>query len=256
MKNRMHTELAVCSNMLNEIDMLNGMGDPKIGDWYENFSQIADAGIVVVDGGSTDGTIEYFKERGATVINGDTVHKGDNPKLVVVVDNIIQREGYGAARNHLRAMAREYYPEAHWFVFFDADERILNEDVHILRHTKDSLISEFDVIAFPRIDWKADWTMAKDWKVNQDWQGRMSRLDSPITYVRKLHEQITGHRQIYTSIENPKINHFHRHSTKEKRDYVGKVCAHLHREDKEYGHTLPDHHKEAHYRELLDKEGL
>ena len=73
MKNRRETELVVCSNMLNEIDMLNGETDhcENIGDWYENFSKIADGGMIIVDGGSTDGTLEYFKEKGASIILGN-----------------------------------------------------------------------------------------------------------------------------------------------------------------------------------------
>jgi len=257
MRNTRETELVVCSNMLNEIDMLNGMGG-LLGDWYDNFSKIADGGMIIVDGGSSDGTIEYFESYGATVVDSDLVPitLGDNDNLVVIIDNIIQREGYGPARNHLREMVKRYFPKTGWFAFFDADERITDSDLHLLRHIKDSLIDEFDVIALPRIDWRPDGTMAKDWRVNPDWQARLSRMSSPIRYIRKIHEQITGHKQIYTNIQNPKINHNHRIAPQEKRDYVGKVCAHLHREDKEYGHTVPEHHKEEYYRELLDKEGL
>ena len=255
MKNTRETELVVCSNMLNEIDMLRGM-EGKLEDWYTNFSRIADGGIIIVDDGSTDGTLEYFRELGALIIDEAGQVGGENPDLIVVVDNIIQREGYGPARNHLRSLVKQHFPEAGWFAFFDADERIDEAEAHYFRHMKDTLIDDFDVIGFPRIDWKPDGTMAKEYTVNPDWQARMSRMSSPIRYVRKLHEQITGHRQIFTNIENPKINHFHRIATAEKRNHVGKVCAYLHGKDEEYGKTYPEHHKEAHYRELIKKEGL
>jgi len=226
--------VVITSNMLNEIDQLPG--------WFDFVERIADAGIVIVDGGSTDGTIEYAEKRGA----------------IVIIDNIIQREGYGPARNHLRAVAKSNFPDAHWAAYFDADERILEKDFHRFRFIKDYLTEAYDVVAFPRIDWK-DYTMiiaAKDWKVNPDWQARMTRLGSGLQYVRKLHEQLVGHRKIYTSLEAPKINHFHRLAGQEKRDFIGKVCAKLHREDSQFGETYPKHHKEEHYAQLLDKEGL
>ena len=272
MRNRRETEVVICSNMLNEIDMLQGKTDHcvNIGDWYENFSQLADGGMIIVDGGSTDGTLEYFRRLGASFIVSQADYEkyrelthiesnrllGTNANLVIVIDNIIQREGYGPARNHLRAMAKQYFPEAHWCAYFDADERIAEEEMHMFRHIKDSLIDEYDIIAFPRIDWKPDGMPAKSWEIQPDYQARMSRIHRPIVYMRKLHEQVSGHRMIYANIETPKINHYHRSATQEKRDYVGKVCAYLHNKDTEHGHTYPEHHKEAHYRKRVAEEGL
>lgn len=227
--------LVIASNMLNEVDMLKG--------WFESFVPLANAGIVIVDGGSTDGTIEYCQKQKNTV---------------VVVDDIIQREGYGASRNHLREMSRKYFPDAHWMAFFDADERIHPKDYHRLRFVRDYLRLEFDVVAFPRIDWMDEGmtTMAKDWHVYPDYQARMTRLGAPIEYYRKIHEQVRGFTRIFASPQNPKIHHFHRSAGQQKRDYVGKVCAKLHAEDAEYGQQVPDHHKEAYYREMFAKEGL
>ena len=96
--------LVVCSNMLNEIDQL------KDG-WLKNMQEIADAGIVIVDGGSTDGTLEFFKEKGARFVFSDSIpyfspkhnHLIDGVddllqySLIVVLDNIIQEKGYAAA---------------------------------------------------------------------------------------------------------------------------------------------------------------
>lgn len=226
--------LVIASNMLNERHQLE--------EWFGFVKKIADGGILIVDSGSVDGTIEYAKEQGA----------------VVIVDNIIQREGYGPARNHLRDMTREHFPAAHWMCYLDGDERIDEEEFHRLRFLKDYLITEYDVIAFPRIDWDdKERTFAhNDWRYSPDWQARMTRLDSPVTYIRRLHEQITGHKKIFTSLTSPKINHFHRSVTQEKRDLIGKLCAKLHMEDDEYGHTVPEHPKEAMYRERYLKEGL
>ena len=211
-------------------------------EWFDNFERIADAGILIVDSGSTDGSIEYARERGA----------------IVIVDDIIRREGYGPARNMLRVKSKEFFPDAHWMAYFDADERIVEEEFHQLRYLKDYLSDRFDVIAFPRIDW-LDREMtgyAKDFRVNPDWQARMTRLGCPIGYVRKLHEQVAGHKMIYARLTTPKINHFHRSTSQEKRDLIGKLCAKLHMEDKEWGHTVGEHHKEAMYRERYLKEGL
>jgi hypothetical protein len=88
-----------------------------------------------------------------------------------------------------------------------------------------------------------------------DWQARMVRLSSSARYYRKLHEQLSGFKAIFCDLMTPPIDHFHR-SAVHKRDVIGKLCAKLHREDSEFGDTYPEHHKEAHYRELLDKEGL
>uniref|UniRef100_A0A6M3J936 Putative glycosyltransferase n=1 Tax=viral metagenome TaxID=1070528 RepID=A0A6M3J936_9ZZZZ len=226
-------KLCVASNMYNEIDQLP--------EWYDFVKEIADGGILVVDSGSTDGTQEWFEDHG----------------VIIFHDDIIRREGYGPARNQLRRECKKYFPESHWCLYLDADERILPCDFHKLKWYKDYLINDYDVVALPRIDWidKEMTKMAKDWVTNPDWQARMSRLNSPVVYIRKLHEQITGFKAIFTSLNLPKINHFHR-SSKDKRDLVGKLCAKLHAEDSEYGHTYPKHHKEEMYYEQYKKEGL
>jgi glycosyltransferase involved in cell wall biosynthesis len=231
-------KLVVASNMLNEMDQIDS--------WIKNMSKIADGGILVVDGGSTDGTAEYLKE---------WEHYKD---LVVITSNIIQEEGYGPARNHLREQTHIHFPNAHWMVFFDADERIREEDFHQLRFIKEYLLPELDVVAFPRIDWVDDegTKAAKDWFTYPDYQARMTRIDSPIRYYRKLHEQIEGYKNVFVHKTNPKIHHFHRTTGKEKRDFVGRLCAKLHMEDEEFGQTYPIHHKEQEYREQYLEKGL
>ena len=226
-------KLVVCSNVRNEI--------VRAERWYNCFSQIADGGMVIVDTFSTDGTAEFFKEKG----------------VIVVQSNIIRDEGYGVARNNLRDLARRYFPSSHWAAFFDADEDIDEKEFHTLRWIKDYLIPEYDVVAFPRIDW-FDYEKTKannDYRIAPDWQARMTRLDSPLKYIRKLHEQVTQYRAIYTNLVTPKLNHYHR-AVEEKRDDIGKLCSKLHMEDTEYGSTYPENPKEKHYRELYLKEGL
>ncbi len=226
--------LCVCSNMLNE--------RPQLDRWLNFVKPIADGGILVVDGGSEDGTIEYLEDRGVTVI----------------IDAIIQREGYGPARNHLRDMARKHFPDAHWCAYFDADETLSENDFHQLRYLKDYLIDEYDVIALPRIDWHdEEMTKAENiWRIAPDWQARMTRLNNPIRYARKLHEQIVGHKKIHAVITNPKINHFHRSASQEKRDFIGRLCSKLHAEDTDWGSSYPEHHKEEYYYEQYKKQGL
>lgn len=226
-------KLCVASNMMNEL--------PQLDEWLEFVTRIADY-ILIVDSGSTDGSLGYLADQPVTVVQSD----------------IIKTDGYGPARNHLRAMAKKHFPDAHWLLFLDADERIMPEDFHRLRFLKDYLIEDYDVLALPRIDWMdlAMTTMAKDWVAYPDYQARMTRLNSPLKYIRKIHEQVTGHRGMYADIENPKIHHFHRSAGQAKRDSIGKLCAFLHQQDSEYGHTVPEHHKEAMYREMLAKEGL
>jgi glycosyltransferase involved in cell wall biosynthesis len=218
---------------------------PQLDEWYENMCCIADGGILIVDGGSTDGTIEFFEE-----------HKSDGP--VLIVDRIIQTEGYGPARNHLRLMTRRRFPKAHWMVYFDADERIDPADFFAFRAIKENLVSDFDVVALPRIDWldKERTAAARDWRVYPDYQARMTRLGSTLSYVRRLHEQVVDFRGMYAELTNPKVNHYHRSTSQEKRDFVGKLCSKLHMEDREWGASYPTHPKEEYYRELLEKEGL
>ena len=226
--------LTIASNMFQEIDQLP--------EWFDNMRPLADGGILIVDSGSTDGSIEYCKKQGA----------------VVIVDDIIQREGYGPARTHLREMSKKHFPKSHWMAYFDADERIDLEERHQLRFLKDYLIPAYDVIALPRIDWVdlERSAMAKDWKIYPDWQARMTRLQTPIHYARMLHEQVQNVRAIYSHLTNPKINHFHRSAGQEKRDRIGRLCAKLHMEDKDFGHTYGMHHKEEYYREQYLKDGL
>lgn len=227
-------KLVIASNMYNEIEQLPG--------WFKNFKPLADGGMIIVDTGSTDGTQEFCRDHGA----------------IVVEDDIIRREGYGPARNHLRQLSRKFFKNSEWMVYFDADERVDEEEFHQFRYIKDYLVEAMDVVAFPRIDWKnverTEW--AKDYRINPDYQARMTRLNCPIMYVRKLHEQVTRYKQIYARLTNPKINHFHRSAGQEKRDEIGKLCAKLHMEDEEHGASVPEHHKEAMYRELYLKEGL
>jgi len=226
--------LVISSNMLNESFQLE--------EWLRFVKVIADGGILVVDGGSDDNTQQILSDAG----------------VVVIEDNIIQREGYGPARNHLRDETRKQFPEAHWMMYLDADERLLEEDFHKLRWIKDNLIVDFDVVGLPRIDWlNAEMTeAAKDWRVQPDWQARMSRLHTRVRYVRKLHEQVADYKGVYTRLSSPKIHHFHRSAGKDKRDMVGKLCAKLHREDVTWGSTYPKHHKEDHFWDLYQKEGL
>lgn len=225
-------KIVVASNMKNEIKQL-----PR---WFEWVKKVADGGILIVDTFSTDGTVEYAQQQGA----------------IVVSDDIIIREGYGPARNQLRELAKKYFSDAEWLAYFDGDETISEKEFHILRWIKDYLIDDFDVVAFPRIDWhNIEMTKSEnDFRFAPDWQARMTRLNSPVQYFRRLHEQVTGFKRIYCNLTTPKINHFHR-AIQDKRDAIGKICAYLHAKD-EYGHTYPKHPKEDYYAELFQKEGL
>ncbi len=242
----MQKRMIISTNHYQEIDQYNG--DSGLEPWFDNMGDVLEAmgqertDIIIVDTGSKDGSIEWARDHGA----------------IVVVDDIIKREGYGPARNHLRQMVREHFPTAVWSCYLDGDERIDESDFHILRTTKDTLSDEYDVIAFPRIDWiDIERTEAKkDVYTFPDWQGRMTRVDSPLQYGRMLHEQIMNCRGIYTNVDFTKINHFHRSVPQQKRDAIGKLCADLHERDTEFGHTYPVHHKEMMYREMLEKEGL
>lgn len=229
-------KVTVCSNMRNEIN--------QVEKWYACFSKIADGGMIIVDTFSTDGTFEFFQNK---------------PNVIVLQNTIIQTEGYGPARTQLRELAKQHFPDSQWACYFDADESISEDEFHTFKWIKDYLTLDYDVVAFPRIDWfdREMTKAANDYRYSPDWQARMSRLGSPIQYVRKLHEQVTGHKSIYCNLSTPKINHFHRDaSVKEKRSGLGKLCAKLHMEDEIYGATYPEHESEQKYRELYLKEGL
>ena len=232
-------KLILASNMFQEADQMDR--------WWGWVSAAREVGVVdgvlIVDSGSVDGTPDRCREEGA----------------VVVTDDIIQREGYGPARNQLRGLARESFEGVHWVAYFDADEVVDEAEFHVWRFLKDYLNEErFDVVAFPRIDWMDDERTASDndYHVKPDWQARMTRVDSPIEYYRRVHEQVRMFRGIYSDTRNPKINHFHRSAGQDRRDLIGRLCAKLHMEDSEYGHEVPEHHKEAYYREQLLKKGL
>jgi len=163
-----------------------------------------------------------------------------------------------ADRNHLREMSRKHFPESHWMIYLDADERIMPEDFHTLRFLKEYLEDEYDVIALPRLNRLNKDTLDTkvDIHIQADYQARMTRLSSELQYVRKLHEQIVGQNKIFADLENPKIHHFHRSTDQGKRDYIGKVCAKLHSEDAEWGETYGKHHKEDFYYKQYLEVGL
>ena len=229
-------KLVVASNTYNEIEQLD--------EWYAFVKEIADGGILIVDTGSTDGTAEFFK---------------DKPNTVIIKDDIITREGYGPARTHLRNMSRKHFPDAEWMIYLDQDERILPSEFHKLRWIKDSLIDDYDVIAFPRVDFHdKEMTHAEnDYVSAPDYQARMSRLTSHnIRYERMLHEQVVGCKKMYVETSTPKINHFHRCTDKAVRRRIGMLCAHLHMSDQEHGDSYPLHPAEQKYRDRIEKEGF
>jgi glycosyltransferase involved in cell wall biosynthesis len=232
--NNTHKPVVVAGLMQDEID--------NIDKWMQCALSISDLGVVILDSGSTDGTIEKARGLGA----------------VVVQDDVFKTEGGGAARNMLLALCKKHFHDAAWILMLDADERISREDFHRLRVVKDYLIADYDVVAFPRVDWK-DKDMAEASNsiyAHPDWQMRMFRADSPAYFIRKLHEQIRGHRKAYVSLQTPAIHHFNQAATKEKRDYVGRVYAKLHREDTEWGHTYAKHPKEDYYYQRYLKDGV
>lgn len=235
-------KLVVASNMYNEIKQLQG--DDWLSNWWVNMSEIADAGIVIVDNGSTDGTKEFFESK-------------DNVRYVI--DDIIVKEGYGPARNHLRAMSKKYFPDALWCLYLDGDERINPSDYHRLRFLKDNLADDYDVIALPRKNMikKGSRETKRDINVHMDPQARMSRLDSEkILYVDRVHESLTGHRGLLLDINNPHIEHYHHDTDKEKRDQVGKLCVHLwNKQDEENPGKYVKHHKHDLYEGKLKQEG-
>jgi len=232
-------KLTIASNCFNEISQCAG--------WYDNMIQIADGGILIVDTGSDDGTKEFFEKK---------IEEG--APVVFITDDIILREGYGNSRNHLREMTRIHYPESHWCFYLDFDERIMQEDFHKLRFLKDYLIPEYDVIALPRLNRLDKDTMAtkNDYMVAPDYQARMTRLGSNLSYIRKLHEQIVDYNKMYAQLNNPKIHHFHRSTDQKKRDYIGRLCSKLHAEDEAWGKTYGPHHKEEFYYKQYQEIGL
>jgi glycosyltransferase involved in cell wall biosynthesis len=226
----MNNPLVIASNMHNEMH--------QVEEWLQNVSQMPLEGCFVVDSGSTDGTVEFFRDNNITVVES----------------KIIQEEGYGPARNHLRECAKELFPNAKWLLYLDGDERIMPEDMHNLIFLCEYLDPKFEVIALPRLDMGVKGP-ENDLYVHPDYQARLSRLDAPVFYIRRLHEQISNYTGIYAKTTNPRILHLHRLTNEETRTHVGKLCAKLHQID-EYGHTYPEHHKESYYRELFEKEGL
>lgn len=235
----MSRPIVVASNVYNEIEQCEG--------WFENVYPLADGGMLIVDPGSTDGTTEFFEKK---------VSEGFNVVLIKDDDDIIRREGYGPARSQLRELSAKHFPDAVWMIFLDFDERIDPKERHMFRAMKDNISDEIDVIALVRLNClNEDCSETKyDYHVQQDWQARMTRLDSPLRYIRKVHEQIVDYKKMHTDLMFPKIQHFHKVTDQEKRDHVGRLCAKLHKEDKEFGHTVPEHHKEEmYYKQYLER---
>ena len=226
--------IVICANMQNERHNLER--------WFSCVNDIRHAGVIIVDSGSTDGTVEYAESHNA----------------VVIKDDIFKREGAAAARNNLLELSRNLYPDSHWMLFLDGDEMFLPADYHRLNFIREYLIDAYDVVMFPRIDWLDDeMTESKNNIYAQpDPQGRMIRLDSSVFFVRKLHEVIHGAKRVFFDIQNPKIHHFNSAADDDRRIEIGKLYAKLHREDEEHGSEVPKHPKEDYFFDLYLKEGL
>lgn len=221
--------MIVGANFFNEIHHLP--------EWFAMVKKITDEGILVVDTGSTDGTIEFCREQGA----------------IVVIDDIVIQEGYGPAKTHLKDMIRKNFPKAKYGIYIDADERIDDEDIPALRELEKT---NYDIIEFSRKEWM-DWDRSRvefelPWKIDNR-HSRMFLLSSKVHYVRRSHERPLGFESLHQS--PILIHHFRNCSSKERRDYIEKLHAKLHYEDHEYGDTYCDG-RAFKYRERYLKEGL
>jgi len=218
-------KITVAANFYNEIDNLP--------EWFPMAKAISDTPILIVDSGSTDGTIEYCLREGA----------------VVIVDDMIVREGCGFSRNYLRSATKRFFPSSYWLLFLDGDERI--EDAEALGRLKNMVDNNVDVIAFPRVEWynKEKTEKALSFVV---YHGRMTKLESPVRYIRKIRVIPCNYTKLFNS--SIKMDHFHFCAPPEKRRHANKLWSKLYFEDpKRNSYNDPLSVK---YREIYLKEGL
>lgn len=202
------SKLVVAANFFNEINQLP--------EWFKMAKQISDDRILIVDSGSVDGTIKYCEEQGAMVFTND----------------IVIRDGYGDAKNHLRHLVRKNYPDAEWMLYLDADERIDPESIKSIKELQESLPSYYDIVAFPRIDWvdKERSRKVLDMNLPPDYHGRMTRIKSNVVYIRKSHEAPVNFCNLHKAT-SPIIHHFRHCVDRKKRDYIKKLHVKLYYED-------------------------
>lgn len=153
-------------------------------------------GVYVSDGGSTDGSLEYLKEAGIYLIQGDFGHglewKEANHKNSVVLD--AEKAGYD------------------WIVSLDADEIMYPKDIAV---AKKFMTSDNNFLRFPRIEFFGDTKHFKP-HLYPDLQGRAFRLHAGYHWRKDMHSVVyQGENQLscsemgdYTIVPTAPIFHY------------------------------------------------
>lgn len=163
--------ISLCSFVKDEIAALPNM-IASVKDYVQD--------IVIVDTGSTDGTLEYAKS---------------------ITDRVYQVgfTDFGKIRTLTAHLASQS-----WVLMLDADETLSNpESLKILTG------GGYDAYAFPRKRW-LDLEMKDQTELEAypDWQVRLFRNNKSYIWKRELHEYFHG-AAVYHADLGPSINHFH-----------------------------------------------
>jgi len=165
-----------------------------------------------------EGMVRSVRSHVQEVVITDTGSSDRTPEIAKCLASIYSEQPIDGLVKHYGEMRTFAFKQATqpWILMLDADERILKEDLYMLK----GLIEQHthDAWYLPRHQWdnlemapnREDIVIVEK-RVYPDWQARLFRNNQGIHFVNKVHESIAGHTSIAKSPIGPHIQHFHYH---------------------------------------------